>query len=195
MAETVHNPDQYMYDFKHILTHGRKKIGLLIGAGAPVSINVSQNGGWEPLIPDIAGLTEIVRGGLNDQERPAFELLEADLDNSNLELVLSRVRSLAEVIGASKVHGLDAKGYAALSERICGIIKDVVSKPLPEGENPYSDMISWINGIRRDHAVELFTTNYDLLLEEALERVRTPYFDGVFRLEICLLRSIQYFQQ
>ncbi|MCK4818406.1 SIR2 family protein, partial [bacterium] len=30
----------------------------------------------------------------------------------------------------------------------------------------------------RDHAVEIFTTNYDLLLEEAMERARTPYFDG-----------------
>lgn len=178
MAETVHNPDQYMYDFKHILTHGRKKIGVLIGAGAPVSINISQDGGWEPLIPDIAGLTKIVRQGLDAEERSAFELLEEDLNDSNLELVLSRVRSLAEVIGTSKVHGLDADGYTALSERICGVIKEVVDKPLPEGENPYSDMISWINGIRRDHAVELFTTNYDLLLEEALERVRTPYFDG-----------------
>jgi len=61
MAETVHNPDQYMYDFKHILTHGRKKIGLLIGAGAPVSINIGDESKWIPLIPDIAGLTLAVR--------------------------------------------------------------------------------------------------------------------------------------
>jgi len=178
MAETVHNPDQYMYDFKHILTHGRKKIGLLIGAGAPVSINKADTGEWKPLIPDIAGLTRIVRAGLSIEQNSAFELLEAELEDSNLELILSRVRSLAEVIGVSKVHGLDAKGYTDFSERICEIIKDVVSASLPDGENPYSDTISWINGIRRDHAVELFTTNYDLLLEEAMERVRTPYFDG-----------------
>ncbi|MCC0036841.1 MAG: SIR2 family protein [Hoeflea sp.] len=29
-----------------------------------------------------------------------------------------------------------------------------------------------------DYPIEIFTTNYDLLLEEALERVRAPYFDG-----------------
>lgn len=40
MLETVHNPDQYMYDFRHLITHSRKKIGILVGAGAPVSINV-----------------------------------------------------------------------------------------------------------------------------------------------------------
>ncbi|WP_140101912.1 SIR2 family protein, partial [Vibrio parahaemolyticus] len=91
---------------------------------------------------------------------------------------LSRVRALAGVVGKTKIHGLDAEGYELLSAKICSIIKDVVSQELPEGENPYSHLISWINGINRDYAVELFTTNYDLLLEEAMERTRTPYFDG-----------------
>ena len=178
MAETVHNPDQYMYDFKHILTHGRKKIGLLIGAGAPVSINTGDDANWVPLIPDIAGLTKAVRNGLDKSELAAFELLEKEMSDSNIELILSRVRSLAEVIGKAEVHGLNAKGYLKFSETICKIIKEVVNQPLPNGENPYSHTISWINGINRDHAVEVFTTNYDLLLEEAMERARTPYFDG-----------------
>ena len=178
MSETVHNPDQYMYDFKHILTHGRKKIGLLIGAGAPVSINTGDETKWIPLIPDISGLTKAVRDGLNKSELAAFELLEKEIPDSNIELTLSRVRSLAEVIGQAKVHGLDAEGYLKFSKTICKIIKEVVNKPLPDGENPYSHTISWINGINRDHAVEIFTTNYDLLLEEAMERARTPYFDG-----------------
>lgn len=178
MSETVHNPDQYMYDFKHILTHGRKKIGLLIGAGAPVSINVSSNGGFESLIPDVAGLTEIVRNELKGDQISAFESIENTIANCNIELVLSRIRSLSEVIGNAEVHGLNDKGYVELSKKICEIIKDTVGKGLPKGDNPYSDTVSWINGINRDHAVEIFTTNYDLLLEEAMERARTPYFDG-----------------
>lgn len=44
VTNTVHNPDQYMFDFKHIISHGRKKIGILIGAGAPVSVNVGKAG-------------------------------------------------------------------------------------------------------------------------------------------------------
>jgi hypothetical protein len=178
MPETVHNPDQYMYDFKHILTHGRKKIGLLIGAGAPVSINVGDEINWKSLIPDVAGLTEMVKGDLDEKELVVFELLEKEIPNSNIELILSRVRSLAEVIGTAKVHDLDSKGYTDFSKTICRSIKTVVSQPLPDSENPYSDTISWINGINRDHAVEVFTTNYDLLFEAAMERARTPYFDG-----------------
>lgn len=178
---TVHNPDQYMYDFRHVLAHSKKKIGILIGAGAPFSINVAEAGAAkrEPLIPDIAGLTRTVYQGLEEvTEKPAFDALVHEIGDKNIELILSRVRSLAEVIGTFKVHGLDAKGYQNLSKKICHIIKEVVNKQLPKNENPYSHLISWINGIYRDSAVEIFTTNYDLLLEEAMERARTPYFDG-----------------
>ena len=121
---TVHNPDQYMYDFRHILTHSKKKIGILIGAGAPVSINIAEdNAPRVPLIPDIAGLTDIVYQGLDTKtEKPAFDALEKELGERNIELILSRVRSLAEVIGTFQVHGLDAKGFEQLSNKICSII-------------------------------------------------------------------------
>ncbi len=178
MTKTVHNPDQYMFDFKHIISHGRKKIGILIGAGAPVSVNVGAAGNYEPLIPNVAGLTEIVRGALEGEYKSAFECIEKQIENSNIELTLSRVRTLAEVIGESKVCGLDAVGFQSLSQKVCELIYEVVNKPLPEGENPFSDTISWINGINRNHAIEIFTTNYDMLFEEAMERVKTPYFDG-----------------
>lgn len=178
MTTTVHNPDQYMYDFKHILTHGKKKIGILIGAGAPVSINIGGDAGWKPLIPDIAGLTKIVKGGLTEPELAVYNALEQEIENCNLELALSRIRALAEVIGEFKVNDFNAAEYTALSVKICKIIKEVVSKSLPSGETPYSNLISWINGINREHAVEIFTTNYDLLVEEAMENVKTPYFDG-----------------
>ena len=178
MTTTVHNPDQYMYDFQHILTHSRKKIGILLGAGAPVSINVGTDGTWKPLIPDIKGLTEIVKGSLLGENIIAFNAIATSLGDDNIELILSRIRSLAEVIGEAEVHGLNSKGYTELSKLICKKIKEVVNQSLPEGENPYSHLISWINGINRDYAVEIFTTNYDLLLEEAMEKARTPYFDG-----------------
>lgn len=178
MTNTVHNPDQYMFDFKHIISHGRKKVGLLVGAGAPVSVNIGKDGVYEPLIPNVAGLTSLIREELNGEFKVAYEELEKQIQNSNIELVLSRIRALAEVIGGSKVCGLDARGFQSLSQEICALIYKIVNKPLPIGENPFSDVISWINGINRNHAVEIFTTNYDLLFEEAMERVKTPYFDG-----------------
>ncbi|MBB1274316.1 SIR2 family protein [Psychromonas sp. SR45-3] len=178
MTTTVHNPDQYMYDFQHVLTHSKKKIGILLGAGAPVSINVGTPEKYSPLIPDIAGLTKIVKSSLTGDNFTAFNAIEKSLGSCNIELILSRVRSLAEVIDDGIIHGLNGSGYEELSKTICDEIRKVVNKSLPDGENPYSHLISWINGINRDYAVEIFTTNYDLLLEEAMENARTPYFDG-----------------
>ncbi|WP_144655616.1 SIR2 family protein [Achromobacter dolens] len=178
MTKTVHNPDQYIFDFKHIISHGRKKIGLLIGAGAPVSVNISQDKTYKPLIPNVEGLTNLIRERLEGEFKHAFEEIEKQIHKPNIELVLSRIRALAEVIGESKICGLNADGFQSLSKKICSLIYEIVSKPLPVSENPFSDTISWINGINRNHSVEIFTTNYDLLFEEAMERVKTPYFDG-----------------
>lgn len=178
MDTTVHNPDQYMFDFRQIITNGRKKVGLLVGAGAPVSINIGDDVEYNPLIPNIEGLTHQVRESLEGIESDAYKSLEDQIESSNIELVLSRIRGLADVIGSTEVCGLDGEGYKALSKSICASIKKIVDVRLPDEENPYSDLISWINGITRKAPVEIFTTNYDLLFEEAMERARTPYFDG-----------------
>ncbi|MFF7064195.1 SIR2 family protein [Pseudomonas sp. NPDC008258] len=178
MENTSHNPDQHMFGFRQLATNGRKKIGLLIGAGAPVSINVGDAENWKPLIPNIAGLEKIVLGDLTDSQREVYNQIKSSFPDSNLEKVLSRVRMLAEVIGEGKLFDFTEKDFSALSEAICNSIRDVVSQDLPLGKNPYSELVSWINGINRKYAVEIFTTNYDLLIENALERAKTPYFDG-----------------
>lgn len=178
MDTTVHNPDQYMFDFRQIITNGRKKIGLLVGAGAPVSINIGDESNYKPLIPNIEGLTSQVLESLEGKEQDAYKGLEKQIHTPNIELVLSRVRGLSEVIGSTEICGLDGEGYKALSKSICASIKSIVDVSLPNEENPYTDLISWINGITRKEPVEIFTTNYDLLFEEAMERAKTPYFDG-----------------
>lgn len=178
MITSIHNPDRYMFDFRQLVTNGRKKIGILIGAGAPVSINVGQDDQYEPLIPNIEGLTNYVKKSLPEELLAIFNILEESQPKNNLEKILSDVRTLADIIGNQKIHGGDSEKYKELELAICKKIKEVVSKPLPESENPYSELISWINGINRSHGVEIFTTNYDLLCEDALERSQTPFFDG-----------------
>ena len=122
-----------MFDFKHIISHGRKKIGLLIGAGAPVSVNVGNAEVYKPLIPNVAGLTDLVRVGLKGEFKETFEGLEKQIGIANIELALSRIRALAEVIGESKVGGLDAEGFKSLSQQICSLIYEVVNKVFARG--------------------------------------------------------------
>ena len=172
---TIHNPDRFIVDLRQILSRGRKRLGLLIGAGAPVSVSV--NG--QPLIPDVNGLTNAILDDLNPKDKEIIAKLLIELgDNPNIETILTRIRRLSQAIGNAEVYGLNADCYEAMAERICKKIGYIVSPHLPDGQNPYTELVSWIGGTRRDHPIEIFTPNYDLLLEEAFERARLPYFDG-----------------
>lgn len=176
MVVSVHNPDQYMAGLRQIIGQGRKRIGLLIGAGAPAGI--FPPGSDKPLIPAVAGLTDMVMEALKSDYGATLTAIRAELATPNIETILSRTRSLASVIGQTKVHGLDGAGYGKLSEAICEQIGSIVNKPLHEGPSAYTEFVTWISGTGRDHPVEIFTTNYDLLFEQALERTRVPFFDG-----------------
>lgn len=177
MNASIHNPDQYMAALRAIIAGGRKRIGLLIGAGAPAGM--AKDDGTYPLIPAVDGLTELVIGVLKPKYEKQITALLAELaPKKDIETLLSRVRALAKVIGKTKVHDLDAEGYDTLGTDICTEIGKVVDVRLPKTSSAYTDLVNWITGTSRDHAVEIFTTNYDLLFEETFERARAPYFDG-----------------
>jgi SIR2-like domain len=180
---TIHNPDRYMVDLRQILSQGKKRIGLLVGAGAPVAVRVSSDGkldhDGEPLIPDVARLTTAVLNNLENTDRAVIDTLLPDLsDNPNIETILTRVRRLSQAIGIAEVHGLNGEAYRVLAEKICDKIGEIVAPSLPEEPNPFTELVSWIGGIHREHPIEIFSPNYDLLIEEAFERARLPYFDG-----------------
>jgi hypothetical protein len=176
MTVTVHNPDHYMAGLRQLIAQGRKRLALLVGAGAPVGIPDPKTG--KPLIPAVAGLTDMVLDALGSDYGKTLASIQKELGDPNIEIILSRVRSLSGVIGKTKVHELDADGYKKLSEAICKQIGTIVNQHLPDGPSSYSEFVAWISGTDREHAVEIFTTNYDLLFEQAFERARTPYFDG-----------------
>jgi hypothetical protein len=75
--QTLHNPDRYMIDLRQIMSQGRKRIGLFIGAGAPTSIRVDDKGKISPagsaLIPDVAGLTGYVLEKLVESDRTVID--------------------------------------------------------------------------------------------------------------------------
>jgi hypothetical protein len=177
MSVSVHNPDQYMAALRSLIAGGRKRIGLLIGAGAPAGM--ARDDGAYPLIPAVEGLTKQVLQVLKPKYDAQITNLLAELKpKEDIEALLSRARALSMVIGTTEVHGLNAAGYEVFGAEICAEIGKVVDVWLPKGPSAYTDLINWIVGTSREHAIEIFTTNYDLLLEETFERVHAPYFDG-----------------
>lgn len=181
--ETFHNPDRFMSDLRQVLSQGRKRIGILVGAGAPLAIRVNDKNELDPngtsLIPGVEALTEQATSGLTTIQTTAVESIKESLgSNANIESILSRIRLLEQALGKTVVQGLDSDGYKELGKAICKNIANVVGVFLPKERNAYSDLIAWITGTVRTNSVEIFTTNYDFLFEEAFERVRSPYFDG-----------------
>lgn len=172
-----------MVDLRQILSQGRKRIALLIGAGAPVALKVNAEGklddSGKPLIPDVERLTQAVVADLESRDRAVVDILLPELgEQPNIEMILTRIRRLAQAIGNAEVHGMNGAGYEAMAERICQKIGRIVAPPLPDEPNPFTELVSWVGGTNRDHPIEIFTPNYDLLLEEAFEQARLPYFDG-----------------
>ena len=152
-----------------------------------MSIRVNASGqigeGDQPLILGMEKLTKSAIEALDQEGQRVVDGVRSDLrkdsnEDPNIEAVLTRIRQLAEVIGDFKMHGLGKSGFQELADNICEQIGRHVSVELPSGPNPYLDVVSWIMGTRRDYPIEVFTPNYDLLLEEALERRQAPYFDG-----------------
>jgi hypothetical protein len=174
--ETLHNPDRFMADLRQILSQGRKRIGLLVGAGGPLAI---KNAEGQSLIPGVDQLTTQVLTSLSGQEAETAETLRTELGSqANIETILSKIRLLEKAIGKTAVNGLNADGYSQLGRNLCSAIGKLVDTKLPGERNAYNELVAWISGTIRDHAVEIFTTNYDLLFEEAFEQARVSYFDG-----------------
>lgn len=181
--ESVHNPDRFMADLRQVLSQGRKRIGLLVGAGAPLAVRTDKSGNLDPngtpLIPGVDALTNAVLKDFVGNDKSALEAIRASLpENGNIESILSKIRLMQTALEGVKVHGLDGDGYRALGEKVSEGIGKLVGAKLPQARNAFHELVGWIAGAQRPHSVELFTTNYDLLFETALEAAKVPYFDG-----------------
>ena len=178
------------------LSQSGKPLGFMISAGCPLSIrvNLREESGedgetWQasdPLIQDIAGLTRKIDEELKskDAEKPSvwdrvLETFSEDkIPEPHIELILSTVRGLRNVAGNGTVRGLNRNELEAVELNICEIISKEVDRELPSSDSPYHNLAIWVRSINRETPVHLFTTNYDLLTEQALEEEAVPYFDG-----------------
>lgn len=139
MSTSVHNPDRYMFDFRQLISNGRKKIGILIGAGAPVSINVSTDDTYRPLIPNIEGLTQIVRESLDIIDSEIYDTLSKRINTTNLERILSDVRTLAEIIGDNEAYGGNSDSFKKLEKSICESIKKLLASHFLKLKTPIAN--------------------------------------------------------
>lgn len=178
----MHDLQRIRQDLQESLSLDKHPVALLIGAGCPLAIRVpNAAGGTDPLIPDVVGLTAAVKKTLKDD--PHFKILLQQFTDDErhahtIEDLLSHVRLMRRVVGKGTARGLDAESLTRLEESLCKHVADAVRHGLPNSSTPYHELVDWIGAVPRRTAVQIFTTNYDLLLEQALEDRGLPFFDG-----------------
>lgn len=177
--ENAHDPIRHLKYLRQSLSQDNESIGFFISAGCPLSVVMPDNE-W-PLIPDVENLTTFINDELKDNEKYTLlltELEKAEKNTKNVEDILSFLRSLLLVSKGGDVRGLSENNLLKLEQGICAKIVQKLDVNLPDHETPYHRLCNWIRSIDRKIAVEIFTTNYDLLMEQALEELEVPYFDG-----------------
>jgi len=180
-----HDPLRQIDLLQQSLSQNKRPLGFLLGAGCPAAIKVDIGNMKLPLIPDIEKLTIAVCDKISSRKECSAQLKAVSeqcskdgCNNPNIEDILSHIRGLRAVAGKDTIRGLSALELDQLDDEICNVINDLVDKSLPDSSTAYHRMAAWIDATEREMPVEIFTMNYDLLTEQALEELRVPYFDG-----------------
>lgn len=179
-----HDPVRQLKYLRQTLSQEKKPLGFFLAAGCPLAVKMPTN--KYPLIPDINGLTKFVsdelkskNGEKNTYDNLLIELIKTGKNDPNIEDILSFVRGLKQVsVGATDVRGFTESNLVELEANICKKIVGKLKVSLPDNKTPYHQLAQWIHNIERDSPIEIFTTNYDLLVEQAFEEIGVPYFDG-----------------
>ena len=155
-----------------------KNIGFFFGAGTSCALG----------IPDIMQLTREVEATLKDGNAKTFVIIKDDLKtlirgrDVNIEDILNQLRSIRELTKESETktyQGVCGKAAAMVDGEICKAIYQLITeKELSASLTSTNRFFAWYNLLNRDFTKEVFTTNYDLVIEKALEASEIPYFDG-----------------
>lgn len=139
-----------------------------------------------PIIPAVEGLTkECAKDAANKGFADAWKVIESHCiaggRDPNVENILSHLRMMLRAIGGTDtLCGLRKAAIEELEETVRRTIARVVnpkSETIPS-ESPHRRLAQWLGKTLRKCPVEIFTLNYDVLIEHALEAERVPSFDG-----------------
>lgn len=154
-----------------------KNIGFFFGAGTSCALG----------IPNVEQLTDSTRTALVGDFARTFKLVEADLATTittrkvNIEDILNQIRRIRELTAetSKKYEGVSGKEAKKLDKEICTTIYEVIlGKEKTAKLESTKKFFAWLSILNRDFSKEVFTTNYDLIIEKSLEASCIPYFDG-----------------
>jgi hypothetical protein len=184
--EEHHDPRKEIEKLRESLGSHDKPLAFLIGAGASCAVRGLDGKPLIPALSELARRCEEAVASLGEKYATAYELIGDELEEKNgreatVEDMLSSVREkVAAMTDADKLSGATRRQLVAIEAELRKVIATAAN---PEGsrfpeELPHRAFGRWLTRIERKVAVEVFTTNYDTLLERGFEEERAPVFDG-----------------
>lgn len=187
----AHDGQKTLADLRDHLARHDKPIAFLFGAGTSCAVQIpstEDESKTEPLIPAVNGLTAIAKedaAALGDKYAQAWDSIEAHCKENNqvpnIETVLSRLRMMLSAVGSTdSLAGLNKDEIAGFEESVRRTIARVVDPDLSSIQqgHPHRQFARWLAKTSRKNPVEIFTVNYDVLIEHGMEAERVPIFDG-----------------
>lgn len=187
----LHDAQKTLSDIRDHLARHDKPIAFFFGAGTSCAVQVAspvEKDKTIPIIPAVAGLTLTCHEAattLGAKYAQAWDFIEQRCRESkfepNVESILSRLRMMLSAVGNDDtLVGLNKSEIETLEKCVRETIARVVMPDLegiPE-DHAHRKFARWLARTVRKNPIEIFTVNYDVLLEHALEAERIPVFDG-----------------
>ena len=160
-----HNPVDFATALSAKLASRSRHVCVFLGAGSSRACG----------LPGMKELQKRVVSDLRAGDKKAFQ---RQLKGRNLEEALTRIRRIAALVSDKEdFDGLTNKKAKALDSAVCKAIVKALDIQNANLESVYR-FAAWAARADYNLPIELFTVNYDLLLETALDSLRVPYFDG-----------------
>ena len=184
MSTPAHDPVKILDELRNHLALHDKPIAFLFGAGTSCSIRIDD----VPLIPAVDKMTDQCRDAaqvMGDEYAAAWDSIashcKTDTRKANIEDILSRLRTMIAAMGDSdELSGLDREQLYALDRTTRNTIAEIVNPEISSvpDDFPHRQFARWISRSSHHRPVEVFTVNYDILIEHGMEVERVPLHDG-----------------
>ncbi len=155
-----------------------KNIGFFFGAGTSTALG----------IPNISDLTDSVEKSFDGDLLQNFQNIKKDLETTlpdrkiNIEDILNQTRRIREITGEKeekKYLEINGKSARELDVNICKKIYSIISNKEKKANLKNTiKFLAWLNMQNREFSKEIYTSNYDMIIEKSLEKIQLPYFDG-----------------
>lgn len=175
MAEL--NVIHHMNELKKVLSYS-KNIGFFLGAGSSCAFG----------LPSIATLTTEVFNALDSSAQTLYKKASDDIRDLNhgkdatIEDILNYLRQIRDLTKGKndrKYNEITGEEAHLLDKKICHkIYENIKVKEKVADIKELRKFFAWYDAAAGAFIKEVFTTNYDMLLEMAMEANYIPYFDG-----------------